>query len=38
MADEEINNPPANDMPFGISSIKNHVPLMLDLDQLNYDA
>lgn len=38
MADGEVNNPPRNEMSFGISSMENHVPLVLDLDQLNYDA
>nr|GEY14640.1 hybrid signal transduction histidine kinase M [Tanacetum cinerariifolium] len=32
--------PPTVDMekPFGVSNIKSHVPLVLDLDQLSYDA
>nr|GEU57833.1 hybrid signal transduction histidine kinase M [Tanacetum cinerariifolium] len=30
---------PANmEKPFGVTNIKSHVPLVLDLDQLNYDA
>ena len=32
--------PPSVNMekPFGVTNIKSHVPLVLDLDQLNYDA
>ncbi|GKC23612.1 Myb-like protein P, partial [Tanacetum coccineum] len=31
--------PPVNmEKPFGVTNIKSHVPLVLDLDQLNYDA
>ena len=31
--------PPANtEKPFGVTNIKTHVPLVLDIDQLNYDA
>ncbi|GKD50147.1 Myb-like protein P, partial [Tanacetum coccineum] len=31
--------PPTNtENPFGVNNIKSHVPLILDLDQMNYDA
>ena len=34
------NNPPqtTNDKPYGITNIKTYIPLMLDLDELNYDS
>ncbi|GKD53372.1 hybrid signal transduction histidine kinase M [Tanacetum coccineum] len=37
----EDNPPPPTDnieKPFGVTNIKSHVPLVLDLDQLKYDA
>ncbi|PWA80084.1 myb-like protein P [Artemisia annua] len=38
----DANTPPPplpnNEKPFGVTNIKTHVPLVLDLDQLNYDA
>ncbi|GJZ47866.1 hybrid signal transduction histidine kinase M [Tanacetum coccineum] len=41
MAVEEINSPPPTvsmEKPFRVTNIKSHVPLVLDLDQLNYDS
>nr|GFB24000.1 hypothetical protein [Tanacetum cinerariifolium] len=40
MAIEDNPPPPTDNMekPFGVTNIKSHVPLVLDLDQLNYDA
>ncbi|GKB43875.1 hybrid signal transduction histidine kinase M, partial [Tanacetum coccineum] len=41
MAVEDTPPPPPTvnmEKPFGVTNIKSHVPLVLDLDQLNYDA
>ncbi|PWA50227.1 hypothetical protein CTI12_AA475400 [Artemisia annua] len=37
--DNNATPPPTNnEKPFGVTNIKSHVPLILDLHQLNYDA
>ena len=42
MAADDANTPPPPpvnlEKPFGVNNIKSHVPLVLDLDQVNYDA
>ncbi|GKF65481.1 Myb-like protein P, partial [Tanacetum coccineum] len=43
MSGKDSNTPPPSqpinmEKPFGVSNIKAHVPLVLDLEQLNYDA
>ncbi|PWA76349.1 hypothetical protein CTI12_AA236040 [Artemisia annua] len=37
---DDLTPPPLSSMEkaFGVTNIKKHVPLVLDLDQLNYDA
>nr|GFB64258.1 hybrid signal transduction histidine kinase M [Tanacetum cinerariifolium] len=39
MADDDITTPPTtNEKPFGITNIKTYIPLVLDLDELNYNS
>ena len=38
MAGNDSKHPTPSDKAYGITNIESHIPLLLDLDRLNYDA